>query len=370
MNENVVENEVKDFQSVELMNNINDALQVDTNFESREVDLTWLDMFETAMPYIENILMNPKRFIVNEGEVVKIELARKVTSESVIHLTQHTNFIQKIEDNGDVKPSKILNINRNESLDTYENRFIYTLCQNMMSFYAQRVKEGIGNSYSKDHKSFKYHGNSKIGDRNLDINVEFISNEEKKIPNKGKGSNIPLPERLATLKLHVDGIAATELYKTLNKLHVAPVRSPIRKTNLIAKNPNFQQATILWNYIQSFDGLASNQVKEKESYLDQGLLKEKYEEIFSLAYKTSESLITNKHMTRRDLIIQSFNEILQNILEFDEDLDRKYILDIFTNRLDSKISEVNERREKICFIYQDAMLSNHNRILNLLDTLN
>ena len=67
--------------------------------------------------------------------MVKVELARKVTVESVIHLTQHTNFIQKIDENGDVKPSKILNINREESLDTYENRFIFTLLNNLRNFY-------------------------------------------------------------------------------------------------------------------------------------------------------------------------------------------------------------------------------------------
>ena len=84
-------------------------------------DTEWIDLMETTIPYIDNIFRNPNRFIINEEEIVKIELARKVTVESIKHLAKHTNLIQDVdEETGDVKPSKILNINKEESYDTYE----------------------------------------------------------------------------------------------------------------------------------------------------------------------------------------------------------------------------------------------------------
>ena len=107
------------------LNNMNSILSVKTDYEKKEYDYKWIDMIDETLPYLDNILRNPKRFIINEEEVVQVEKSKKVTVESIIHLTQHTNYIQKIEDNGDVKPSKILNINKEESLDTYENRFIF-----------------------------------------------------------------------------------------------------------------------------------------------------------------------------------------------------------------------------------------------------
>ena len=94
------------------LHNLNSTLFVKRDYDMKDFDYGWLDIVEDCIPYIDNILRNPKRFIINEEEIVKVELARKVTVESVIHLTQHTNLIQKIEDNGDVKPSKILNINK------------------------------------------------------------------------------------------------------------------------------------------------------------------------------------------------------------------------------------------------------------------
>ena len=113
------------------LNNLNSTLGVKRDYEKMEYDHEWLETIEDAIPYIDNILRNPKRFIINEEEIVKVELAKRVTVESVIHLSQHTSLIQDIDKKtGDVKPSKILNINRDESLDTYENRFIFTLINN------------------------------------------------------------------------------------------------------------------------------------------------------------------------------------------------------------------------------------------------
>ena len=74
------------------LSNINSTLAVKRDYEKMEYDHEWLDILEDVMPYIDNILRNPKRFIINEEEIVKVELARRVTVESVIHLSQHTNL--------------------------------------------------------------------------------------------------------------------------------------------------------------------------------------------------------------------------------------------------------------------------------------
>ena len=116
------------------LDNTRSNLLVSTDVNKVEADFEWLDLMEDTIRYLDNILRNPNRFIVNEEEIVKVELARRITVDSIKHLSKHTNFIQEIEDNGDVKPSKILNINKDESYDTYENRLIYTLIENMRNF--------------------------------------------------------------------------------------------------------------------------------------------------------------------------------------------------------------------------------------------
>ena len=87
----------------------------------------WIEKMEETLPYIENILRDPKKLIVNEEEVVKIEKIKKVTVESIKNLAKNSSYIDEIDENGDVKPGKLLNVFKEETLNTYDNIFIYTL---------------------------------------------------------------------------------------------------------------------------------------------------------------------------------------------------------------------------------------------------
>ena len=217
---------------------IDSSYLIETNFEKKESDFEWLEMMEITIRYLDNILRNPNRFIVNEEEIVNIEKARRTTVESLKHLAKHTNFIQKIENNGDVKPSKILNINNDESFNTYENRFIYTLIQNMSSFIAIKKKNLILESSLKDNKKCTYKGVSKVGIEKVNIeltmNSSLISKEKNGYNDEGKS---PL-ERVEKIELQINDLTNSAVYKCLARLHVARVIPPIKKTNLILKNVN------------------------------------------------------------------------------------------------------------------------------------
>ena len=47
------------------MNNLNSTLAVKREYELSEYDYEWLEMIEEVLPYLDNILRNPKRFINN-----------------------------------------------------------------------------------------------------------------------------------------------------------------------------------------------------------------------------------------------------------------------------------------------------------------
>ena len=96
------------------------TLRVETDKKKITRDIEWIEIMEETIPYIDNIFRSPNRFIVNEEEVVKIEQAKKVTVETIKHLSKNTNFIQTIDKKtGDVTPSKLLNVRKEESYDTY-----------------------------------------------------------------------------------------------------------------------------------------------------------------------------------------------------------------------------------------------------------
>ena len=291
------------------MNNLSSTLSVKRDYHLNEYDYEWLLIIEDALPYIDNIVRNPKRFIINEEEIVKVELAKKITVDSVIHLTQHTNLIQDVNDKGEVKPSKILNINKDDSLDTYENRFAYTLIKNLEMFFNDRVAACGENSSYEDRKTIVYEGKTKVGTEDVTIHVDINSldaciNDEKSISN--------LPERLKRIKQQLDGFHGSELMKTLTKLHVPPVTSPIRKTNVILKNPNFQQAEKLWNYIQTFESKDQKEV-DKKDYLDQSELRDQYNQMFMMIYTANEML--NGDKSNKDSYSKVITDMIDRFIE-------------------------------------------------------
>ena len=352
------------------MNNLNSTLFVKKDYDMKDFDYEWVDIIEDVLPYIDNILRNPKRFIINEEEIVKVELARRVTVESVIHLTQHTNLIQKIEDNGDVKPSKILNINREESLDTYENRFIFTLINNLRTFYEERIEATAGNSYCIDKNEMKYEANTKVLNENIKISVG-INDISRNIKEAGGSKNhMSLQERLAAIKIQIDGFFGSELVQTLARLHVPPVRSPIRKTNVILKNPNFKKAEELWNYIQSFESKDKKE-KEKKNYFDKGLLKNQYDQAFLMTFIANKNLITTSSSTTESNIInQMMSRLIDNLLDTDGDLTEDKIKEMFNKQITLIKNRNEEKAKTISGIVDDRLereIGSINKVLELLE---
>lgn len=71
------------------MSKINSNAKINIDYENYLNDIEWIDVVELTLPYIDNILRSPNRFIVNEEEIVKIELARKITVDSIKHLSNY-----------------------------------------------------------------------------------------------------------------------------------------------------------------------------------------------------------------------------------------------------------------------------------------
>ena len=293
---------------------INSTLEVKLDYDKVDCDYEWLDIMEDTIRYLDNILRNPNRFIVNEEEVIKIELARRVTVESIKHLSRNTNLIQDYDKKtGDVKPSKILNINKEESFNTYENRFIYSLIQNMKSFIARKksMNQISESSTLKDNKTLTYNGTSKVGDENIKISMQLDSKIDNKNPIKDE-SGLSINDRIEKLELQISDLTSTDVYRNLAKLHIALVTSPIKKTNVILKNVNFQYAVKLWNYMQeNIDG-NFKRIKDSKTYKDDGELKNYIDESFLLNYLAVDSL--NKKTTTEEEKKEIKEEVNQRIV--------------------------------------------------------
>lgn len=350
------------------LENVNSNLRIITNYDKTSNSLEWLDIMEETIRYLDNILRNPNRFIINEEDIVKVELARRVTVESIKHLSRNTNLIQDIDKKtGDVKPSKILNINKEESFNTYENRFIYSLIKNMQ-FYINKKKRNISNieMSTKDNKTMEYNATNKIGKENIDVSLTINSKkEEQKNGNNDMGQSVP--ERIEKLELQISDLTCSQVYQNIDKLHISLVTSPIKKTNVILKNVNFQYAVKLWNYMQEHFDDEPTKEKDNKDYQDTGEIKRLVDESFLLDYlvldmiNKKEPKKENKEVISEKLV----DNMIEKVLRIDDTIDEQKLKELVGKQFSiiKYKTVVSEKQiEKTFKKHLDAYLKNISKV--------
>ncbi len=126
--------EIDEKELEQFLKKIHSSITVQTEVEKVISDTSWISMIEESIPYLDDIIRNPRRFIMQEENIVPIEKAKVVTEESIKHLAQNTKLIQDVDEDDNVVPLKLLNVYREETVDLYENRFIKSLVDNLYNF--------------------------------------------------------------------------------------------------------------------------------------------------------------------------------------------------------------------------------------------
>lgn len=230
----------------------------------KKIDLRWVEEIEACIIPLDNIIRVPRKFIVQEEEIVPIERARKITNESIRHLAQHTNMIAKVEGD-DVTPNQILNVFREESYEVYENRFVFTLMQNLVRFIDVRYNVLFNISDDDNMASLKMESEFNRGREKVQYKLEVSAQSAGSDldDNAGPdGENATAFQRIERVKKIINEYAHSSFMKELR--NCVPVRPPIMRTNAIQKNPNFRACLKLWQFIQSYDELGY-EITVKES---------------------------------------------------------------------------------------------------------
>ena len=112
----------------------------------KNIDEEWINAIEEALPSLQHVVLNPRKFIEEDRQIVNVAMARNITPETIQHLLQHSNMIDKVNEDGTVVPNRLLNVYKEESYNTYENRFIATLILNLQQFINKRFDVIFDNS--------------------------------------------------------------------------------------------------------------------------------------------------------------------------------------------------------------------------------
>lgn len=323
--------------SIKFLGKMDSKLLMDVS-KSRVIDNDeWIEMVEFTMPYLEKALTKQIKNIVTEEEIIKIELIKKVTVESVKHLSKNVNLVDRYnQKSGEVIPKKILNAYKEETFLTYENRFLYTLIKLIEDFIYLREKQSPNQYKGKNYQKANYEAAIKLKKEKINVNVEYNSEMITGI-RKTDGT----AERIAEIKKSLKMLKQTDVYQTLVAKKATYVKSPLKMTNVLLKNVNFQYAVKLWNYLSEQMEISDKAVNENSEFEEKGIIKRLIDEDIFLMHSIFKSTnvdhtlkgkakttVEDKKMTK-----ELTDALIEKIIELNPDLTDKELKEMITEKL-------------------------------------
>lgn len=321
------------------------------------VDERWLTEVEEGIEAIFNIVDKPRRFITTSEEVVPVALAKKITADSVRHLSQNTQFITQ-NDAGEIMPTRILNVTTEESYDLYENRFVYHLIQRLFAFVDKRTDVIFWSTGDETCNVMSME--SKVDDAYEEISYKVemtIKNRQSLVENDT--DNLDLFKRIDRVRRMSRTLRASAFCDIMNGC--AKVHSPIQRTNLMMKDPDYRTCYKLWQFIEGYDEVGYT-IEEQDSAMqfDEEYLLQMYINMIT-NYTVFKSLLVSdpRKMTeiateKREPVKPKFvKEIKEEIVENrdipDVEVRRVFVEEVTEAQLEAeeKLREETGRREEL-----------------------
>lgn len=321
------------------------------------VDERWLTVVEEGIEAIFNIVDKPRRFITTSEEVVPVALAKKITADSVRHLSQNTQYIMTNEA-GDIMPTKILNVTTEESYDLYENRFVYHLIQRLFAFVDKRTDVIFWSTGDETCNVMSME--SKVDDAYEEISYKVemtIKNRQSLVENDN--DNMDIFKRIDRVRRMSRVLRTSSFCDIMNGC--SRVHSPIQRTNLMMKDPDYRTCYKLWQFIEGYDEVGYT-IEEQDSTLqfDEEYLLQMYINMIT-NYTVFKSLLVSDprkmseiETKKREPVKPKFvKEIKEEIVEDrnipDVEIRRVFVEEVTQAQLDAeeKLKEETAKREEL-----------------------
>ncbi|MGD9901234.1 MAG: hypothetical protein AB7S44_01710 [Spirochaetales bacterium] len=217
------------------------------------LDFEWLEKIEATLPFMDKAIRESRTFIEQKDEIVPIEKVKRVNTQSIRHLAQHTNMIARVEKNNEVKPDRILNIYYESNSAIYENRFLFTLLGRLNEFIERRYED----LRNKDERiDVKYDINKTVKRKNKvsTMTLEFAYKtqaDNQKVDVTEDVSHLSGYGRIVRIRRIISDFYSLPLIKELHGVEL--IKPPLIQTNLLTKNVNFKTCVDLWDYISRYN---------------------------------------------------------------------------------------------------------------------
>ncbi len=338
-----------------MLENGKNTMQFSNRRVEKIVDKTWVVAIETAMKPMEEIINNPRKFIIQEEIIVNVALAKTVTPETVQHLAQHGAMVDRYDEEEGVRPNRLMEKSKEDSWNTYENRFVYTLLEMTYEFVNKRYEAIFGAMNQEEGAFLRMTSDVNSYHESLNVNVDIRLKQVEDLLSSDE-RNESIFARIARLHRLLTTFRSSRFAKEVAKY--GKIKPPLVRTNAIAKNPNFKACHKLWNFIMAYRdiGYTINVYDQNPEISDSFMMDIFHSIMFDyiilknyLENPEEREFIVDKKTKRKQIKPRFLTEIIEEVVD-DYDLPdvevRKVLIEELT-KADLMKEEAAERRRLV-----------------------
>ena len=214
------------------------------------VDTSWVDAIENAMEGFQNIISSPRNVIKEEELIVNVANAKKTGDEVVRHLAQHAALVEDFnEETGDVRPNRLMQKYREDTIGLYENRVVFTTLE--MAFQFVKIRHDALFEAMSDEFGAKLKLRSDMTSATETVHMDMflhIRDIDSALETDDKNREVfdRISRMYRILATYMNSYFAQKLAKQPR------VKGTITKTNVLKKNPNYHKIVELFEFLRSY----------------------------------------------------------------------------------------------------------------------
>jgi len=217
------------------------------------VDVTWIEAIEKALNAFQDIVNSPRNIIKEDEIIVNVANAKKGGSDVVRHLATHAALVEDYsEETNEVRPSRLMQKMRDDTMGIYENRLVYTALERAYHFVKIRhdaIFEALGDEFGAKLKlqSNMYTATETV---HFDMFMHITDGEGvMDIDEKNRDVLERISRLYRILSMHMKSRFARHM---VNRQRVS---GAITKTNVLKKHPSYKAIVALWEFLCKYEDI-------------------------------------------------------------------------------------------------------------------
>ena len=242
------------------------------------VDTSWVDAIEMAMEGFQNIIASPRNVIKEEELIVNVANAKRTGDEVVRHLAQHAALVEDFNENtGDVRPSRLMQRYREDTIGLYENRIVFTTLE--MAYQFVKIRYDALFSAMSDEFGAKLKMRSDMASATETVHMDmFLHIRDIDSAMDTDEKNREIFERISRLHRLLATFMNSQFAQILSKQ--ARVKGTITKTNVLKKNPNYRKIVELFEFLRNYGDVGYTiKIIEQNPYINEEFERDIYHNI-------------------------------------------------------------------------------------------